>query len=261
MNIVRSNDGTLLAFDRSGDGPALILVGGALSDRSAAAPLAALLAPHFTVFAYDRRGRGDSSDTAPYAVAREVEDLEAIIQEAGGAAFVFGHSSGAALALEAACELGAKIKKLAVYEPPYMVAAGDPKPPAGHLEQIKQLLAGGRPGDAVEYFMTTVVGVPAEAVTPMRRAPTWARLEALAHTLVYDETIMGDNSFPGQRLASVTTPVLALDGGASPAWAGHATQAIADTLPDARRRTLAGQTHGAAPEVIAPVLKAFFGSR
>jgi pimeloyl-ACP methyl ester carboxylesterase len=261
MDKVTSKDGTLIAFDRSGDGPAMIMVGGALSERSAGAPLAALLAPHFTVFTYDRRGRGDSGDTLPYAVQHEVEDLEAILQEAGGAAFVFGHSSGAALALEATGHLSAKIKKLAVYEPPYMVAAGDPKPPADHLAQLKALLAQGRRGDAVAYFMTTVVGMPAEAVAPMRRAPMWPGLEALAHTLVYDVIVMGDYSFPRQRVAAVTTPILALDGGASPAWAHHAAQAIADTAPHAQRHTLDGQTHGAAPEVIAPVLQAFFGSQ
>lgn len=260
MNKASSKDGTPIAFDRSGEGPAVIMVGGALSDRSAGTPLAALLAPHFTVFTYDRRGRGDSGDTPPYAVGREVEDLEAVLQEAGGAGFVFGHSSGAALALETTRELPAKIKKLAVYEPPYMVAASDPRPPADHLEQIKKLLAQGRPGGAVEYFMTTVVGVPAGAVAPNRQAPMWPRLEALAHTLVYDVIIMGDYSFPGQRIALVTTPVLALDGGASPAWAHHAAQAIADTLPNARRHTLDGQTHGVAPEALAPVLEAFFGS-
>jgi pimeloyl-ACP methyl ester carboxylesterase len=260
MDKVTSKDGTLIAFDRSGDGPAVIMVGGALSERSAGAPLAALLAPHFTVFTYDRRGRGDSGDTPPYTVQHEIEDLEAILQEAGGAGFVFGHSSGAALALEATGHLSAKIKKLAVYEPPYMVAASDPKPPADHLEQIKALLAQGRRGDAVAYFMTTVVGMPAEAVTPMRRAPMWSGLEALAHTLVYDVLVMGHYSFPRQRVAAITTPILALAGGASPAWAHHAAQAIADTAPHAQRRTLDGQTHGAAPEVIAPVLQAFFGS-
>jgi pimeloyl-ACP methyl ester carboxylesterase len=260
MDKVTSKDGTLIAFDRSGDGPAVIMVGGALSERSAGAPLAALLAPHFTVFTYDRRGRGDSGDTLPYAVQHEVEDLEAILQKAGGTGFVFGHSSGAALAIEATGHLAAKIKKLAVYEPPFMVEASDPKPPVDHLEQIKALLAQGRRGDAVAYFMTAVVGVPSEAVTPMRRAPMWPGLEALAHTLVYDVLVMGDYSFPRQRVAAVTTPILALAGGASPAWAHHAAQAIADTAPHARRGTLDGQTHSAAPEVIAPVLLAFFGS-
>ena len=260
MDKVTSTDGTLIAFDRSGDGPAVILVGGALSERSAGGPLVALLAPHFTVFTYDRRGRGDSGDTLPYAVQREVEDLEALLQEAGGAGFVFGHSSGAALALAAAGQLTTQVKKLAVYEPPYMVAASDPKPPADHLEQLKGLLAQGQRGEAVAYFMMTVVGVPAEAVIPMRHAPIWPGLEALAHTLVYDVLVMGDYAFPRQRVAAIATPILALAGGASPAWAHHAAQAIADTAPHAQCRILDGQTHGAAPEVLAPVLQAFFDS-
>ena len=141
-----------------------------------------------------------------------------------------------------------------------MVAANDPRPPADHLEQVQELLAKGRRGDAVAYFMTAVVGVPAEAVSPMRNAPMWPGLEAIAHTLVYDIAIMGDYSFPVQRFSSVTNPVLALDGGASPAWAHHATQAIADALPNVQRRTLEGQTHGVAPETIAPILETFFRS-
>src|SRR5947199_6861992 len=135
MRTVISKDGTALAFDQSGQGPALILVAGATATRLAEAALSAHLAPHFTVFAYDRRGRGDSGDTAPYAVEREVEDLEALIREAGGSAFVFAISSGAALALEAAASR-LNVKKLALYEPPFMVGNAAHVPPVDHQPQL-----------------------------------------------------------------------------------------------------------------------------
>src|SRR5437763_11255965 len=158
---VRSKDGTAIAFDQSGDGPAIILVGGAMSTRSASGPLAALLAPRFTVFAYDRRGRGDSGDTAPYAIEREVDDLDALITAAGGSAFVVGHSSGAALALEAAAR-GLAITKLALYERPFIVDASRPALRGAYVTQLTALLAPGSRGDAVAYLMTTGVGDPGE---------------------------------------------------------------------------------------------------
>ncbi len=259
---VRSSDGTTIAFERTGEGPAVILVGGALSDRSAAAQLTALLAPRFTVFAYDRRGRGDSGDTAPYAVQREVEDLGALVREAGGAAFVFGHSSGAALALEAASR-GVAISKLALYEPPYIVDGSRSRLPEDYTSHINELISSGRRGEAVEYFMTEGVSVPSEMIERMRRSPMWPALEGLAHTLPYDGMIMGDDMagkpLSPERWASVTIPALVMDGGASPAWTRNAVQATVDALPNAQRRTLEGQTHGAAPEVLAPVLMEFFG--
>ena len=257
MNKVISKDGTPIAFDRSGKGTPIIFVGGALSDRTAVAPVAALLAPHFTVFAYDRRGLGSSGDTAPYAVEREVEDIEALIVEAGGSALVFGHSSGAALALEAAAG-GLAITRLALYEPPYIVGNSRPRPPQDFAAQLAELIASGRRGDAVALFLTEAVEVPAAAVAQMRNAPMWPALEAAAHTLIYNMAIMGDFSVPAGRVASVTVPTLVLDGGESPAWARQAVQAVVDALPNAQRRTLAGQTHGAAPEILVPVLEEFF---
>jgi pimeloyl-ACP methyl ester carboxylesterase len=261
MNEVTSRDGTTIAFDRSGEGPPTILVGGALSDRGAAATLAMLLEPHFTVVAYDRRGRGDSGDTPPYAVDREIDDLEALIAEAGGSAFAFGHSSGAALALEAAAR-GLAITKLALYEPPFIVDDSRAPLPEDYVARMAELVSAGRRGDAVEYFMTTAVLVPADMVTQMRNSPMWAAMEGLAHTLPYDGAVMGDR-MDGQPLppgswASVTAPTLVMDGGASPDWARNAVRALADVLPDARRLTLEGQDHGAAPEVVAPVLEEFF---
>jgi pimeloyl-ACP methyl ester carboxylesterase len=262
MRKVISKDGTPIAFDQSGQGPALILVGGAFQHRAIdprTAQLAAFLAPHFTVFHYDRRGRGDSGDTPPYAVEREVEDIEALINEAGGTAFVFGGSSGAVLALEAAAR-GLAITKLALYEPPFN--SGDDnarRASENYTKQLTALLAEGRRGDAVTLAMTTW-GAPAEAIAGMRQTPIWSMFEAVAPTLAYDNAIMGDGSVPTERMASVTVPTLVIDGGASPAFMHNAAQATADTLPNAQRRTLEGQTHDVAPEVLAPVLEEFYKS-
>ncbi len=260
MRTVISKDCTTIAFDQTGKGPVVILVGGALTKRADVTYLATLLAPRFTVISYDRRGRGDSGDTAPYAVEREVEDLEALIDETGGMAFLFGHSSGAALALEAACMLHAKVRKLALYEPPFMARGSGAPSWMDHVAQLKQMLATGRRGDMLEYWMKDVTGMPAEAVGPMKGSPMWQGLLPVTPTLVYDLTIMSEYEDPVRRISGLTQPTLALDGGASPAWAARAAQMIVDTLPNARRRTLPGQTHGADPAVLAPVLIEFFGS-
>jgi pimeloyl-ACP methyl ester carboxylesterase len=264
LDRVTSKDGTRIAFERSGDGPALILVGGALSDRSGWAPLAKLLAPRFIVFSYDRRGRGDSEDTSPYSIEREIEDIEALIDEAGGAAFVHGQSSGAVLALEATAKLPAKVQKLSLYEPPFIIDDSRPPPPENYDKQIDELIAANRRGDAVAFFMTEVVGTPAEAVAQMRSAPTWPALEALAHTLAYDIAVLGDNMagnpLPTQQWTSATSPTLVMDGGASPEWIRKSARTLADALPNAQHRTLEGQTHAAAPEVLAPEIERFFFS-
>ena len=256
MSTVNSRDGTTIAFDQLGAGPPIILVCGGSTDRMANAPLAELLAEHFTVFNYDRRGRGDSGDTAPYAVEREVEDIDAIITVAGGSASVYGASSGAALALEAAAS-GLAITKLALWEPPYILE-GRPRPPADTARMYTELVAAGRRGDAVELFMAKVVGLPPEFVAEAKKAPWWPAQEALAHTLAYDATIMGDYSLPTERVASVTVPTLVIDGGASFPWIRLTAQAVAEGIPDAQWRTLEGQTHNVAPKVLAPVLEEFF---
>jgi pimeloyl-ACP methyl ester carboxylesterase len=257
MNKVASNDGTTISFDQTGDGPPIILVGGALSDRSAGVSLAELLSQELTVFTYDRRGRGDSGDTAPYAVEREVEDIEALIDEAGGSAYVFGRSSGAALALEAVRRLPTKLKKLALYEPPFILNENG-RPPADQVERLNELIAAGRRGDAVEYFMTQVVRLPAELVIRARSSPSWPTQEALAHTLAYDATIMGDYSLPIERAASVTVPTLVIAGGADFPWMRETAQALAEAIPDGQSRFLDGQGHNVEPAVIAPVLVEFF---
>jgi pimeloyl-ACP methyl ester carboxylesterase len=260
MNQVISKDGTAIAFDRSGKGPAVMLVGGAFQYRAIdpqTAQLAALLAQHFTVFHYDRRGRGESGDTQPYAIEREIEDLEALINEAGGSAFVFGMSSGGVLALYAAAR-GLAIKKLALYEPPFN--SGDEharQASENYTRQLTALLTEGRRGDAVALAMTTW-GAPTEAIAGMRQTPIWPLFEAVAPTLAYDDAIMGDGSVPTEQLTSLTVPTLVIDGGASPAFMHNAAQALARALPNAQLRTLGGQTHDVAPEALAPVLMEFF---
>jgi pimeloyl-ACP methyl ester carboxylesterase len=262
METIASADGTSIAYERSGGGPPLILVGGAMSDRMAAAPLGKLLSSRCTVFAYDRRGRGDSGDTGPYACEREIEDLAVLIEAAGGSASIHGHSSGAVLALEAAAN-GLAITKLSLYEPPFMVDDTRPPVPGDYVAILEELVAAGRRGDAVAHFMATGVGLPAEVVEGMRHEPMWPGLERLAHTLAYDGRIMGDtmrgHPLPAERWSSVTIPVLVLDGGRSPEWQRNAARALAGVLPNTEHRTLEGQTHGVDPEVLAPVLREFLG--
>jgi pimeloyl-ACP methyl ester carboxylesterase len=255
-----SSDGTTIAFERSGGGRPVVVVGGAFNDRRTAAPVASLLASDFAVFTYDRRGRGDSGDTEPYSVDREVEDLAAVIEEAGGAASVYGLSSGAALALHAAAD-GLPITRLALYEPPFLVAGDDTRAPTSVdiASRYAELASTGRRTEAVQLFLTTA-GLPPEVVDQMREAPVWPRLEGLAHTLAYDTAILGDGSVPTDRAASVTVPTLVIDGGASPGWARRSVAALVDALPDGRLRTLDGQTHDVDPAVLAPVLVEFFAA-
>lgn len=255
MKSVISKDGTTIAFDQSGQGPAVVLVCGGSVDHTSNAPLAELLAKHFTVFNYHRRGRGDSGDTQPYAVEREVEDIEAVVSAAGGSAFLYGTSSGAALALEAARQLPARIKKLALWEPPFNPAT---LPPADTVQTFTDLVAAGRRGDAAEFFMAKVVGMPPEFVAFARSQPWWAAQEALAHTLAYDATIMGDYSLPTERAASVTTPTIVISGGASFPFMRETAQTLATIMPNAQTRILEGQEHNVAAEVLAPVLVAFY---
>ena len=257
-----SADGTPIALERIGDGPAVVVIGGALSSRAAAEPLARLLGSDFTVLTYDRRGRGDSGDTPPYDVRREVEDLDAVIGTVGGDASVFGHSSGAVLALEAVLVRGPRIRMLALYEPPFIVDDSRPPLPDDYVERLEELVDEGRRGDAVEYFMVSGPGVPPEAVAQMREAPMWPEMEAMAHTIAYDGRVMGD-AMRGSadalgRWASVDVPTLVLDGGASPPWQRSATQALARVLRRSTHRSLPGQTHAADPELLASALRDFF---
>jgi pimeloyl-ACP methyl ester carboxylesterase len=253
MGAVTSKDGTRIAFDQSGKGPAIILVVGAFNDRTAGAPLARSLERNFTVFNYDRRGRGESGDTAPYTIEHEIEDLDALITQAGGSAFVFGYSSGAILSLRAAAH-GLAISKLAFYEPPPTGAkAGDIAP------QLSELIAAGCRGDAVELFQTEAVGIPAAVVAQMRNAPFRPALERTAHTLVYESMIL--KSLPTGLTASVRVPTLVIDGEESPEVMRHAAQSLAEALADGQYRTLKGQGHDIVPAVVGPVLEEFFLAR
>jgi pimeloyl-ACP methyl ester carboxylesterase len=262
MKTLRSKDGTKIAYEKKGQGSALILIDGALSYRASgpSEPLAALLLDKFTVFTYDRRGRGDSGNTLPYAVEREVEDIEALLKEAGGEAYVYGTSSGAALALEAASRLNG-IKKLALYEAPFIVDSTHAPRPENLIEQADSLIAQNKRGDAVKLFMKTV-DVPRLMINLMRFAPFWKKLTAVAHTIPYDFRILGDTGagkpLPKARWAAATMPTLVMDGGKSPTYMRNSQKAIAQVLSNADYRTLAGQTHLLSPEAVAPVLKEFF---
>jgi pimeloyl-ACP methyl ester carboxylesterase len=244
MHTTSSPDGTTLAFDRSGDGPPIVLVGGAFGtrDHPSVVGLARHLSEHVTVYAYDRRGRGDSTDTPPYAVEREIEDLAAVIDAAGGRAHVYGLSSGAGLAARAAAA-DLPIDRLVLHEPPYDVGGARPPLPADFAEQVAALVAAGRNGDAVEYFMTQGIGLPAEMVASMRPTPVWAGLEVLAPTLVYDNAVMGDNALPADDLGRLKQPVLVLSGELSPDWFHRAAEATAAACRDARHQQLPGQSH------------------
>ena len=255
MDTVTSRDGTTLAFDRLGDGPPVVLVCGGSTDRMANAGLAAELASDFTVYNYDRRGRGDSGDTLPYAVEREVEDIAAMLDTAGGSASLYGTSSGAGLAMEAAAR-HLPITRLALWEPPYSVE-GRPDLPADTSAVYTELVEAGRRGDAVEYFMATVVGLPPEFVAGARQAPWWAQQEALAHTLAYDAKIMGDYTLPVAVAKAISVPTIILDGGASFGFLAATADALARLIPDAQRRTLEGQEHNVDPVVLGDALKEY----
>ena len=254
---VSSADGTQIAYDRSGDGPPVILVGGAFNDRSTVAGLAALLAPDLTAVRYDRRGRGDSGNNdATFAIEREIEDLAAVIGQVGGSASVFGHSSGAVLALEAA-ERGAAIDRLAVYEPPYITDGSRPRPPASAADQVKALIAEDRRDEAVTIFLTVSVGVPADLVAGMRASEMWGWFLGLAHTLPYDLALCGPGqALPADRLATIEVPALSIGGSLSPEWLPAAARAVAGAIPGARYETLDGQDHGVLnqPEALRPLL-------
>ena len=264
MNTIRSADGTSIAFTKAGQGPPLILVDGALCSRSFGPmpKLAAQLTPHFTVYTYDRRGRGASGNTPPHAAGREVDDIEALVALAseGETVFVHGTSSGSALALEAAKRIP-PIAKLAVYEPPFIVDGTRSPIPDDYLARLDRLVADGRTGDAVKMFMR-FVGTPAIFTAVMPLTPVWPKLKAVAPTLPYDITIVQDHQrgtpFTPAEWAAVKVPTLVTAGGKSPAWMANATRALADALPDARYRTLPGQNHMVKPQAIAPVLTEFF---
>jgi pimeloyl-ACP methyl ester carboxylesterase len=263
VQTVTSKDGTRIAFDKTGHGPAVIHVPGALDTRSSGLPdHARLLAAHFAVYTYDRRGRGDSTDTQPFAVAREVEDIEALINAAGDSAYLYGISSGACLALEAAIRLESKVKKLALYEAPYNSHPDDKPIWHAYYTTLRELVAANKRGDAVVHFLQ-FVGVPPHAIEDRRTQPWWSGLEAIAPTLLYDAAVMGGEVrlVPVERVAHVAAPTLIMDGEESlklfPFM--HATaDALAQAMPTAERCTLRGQGHNVEATALVPVLLAFF---
>jgi pimeloyl-ACP methyl ester carboxylesterase len=264
MKTVTSKDGTTIAYDKTGTGPAFILVGGMFEQRameSETARLARLplLAQHFTVYHYDRRGRGDSTDTQPFAVEREIEDIEALIDEASGSAFLFGISSGAALAFETALALKDKVKKLAMYEPPYNDDQEARQAWEQFRNQLQELLAAGRYGDAVGSFML-LLGMPSEQLDEMRQHPLWPMWEAIAPSMAYDAAAMGeDASIPKNRASRLSVPTLVMNGGTTEFPFMHDTAlTLANAIPNAQHRTLEGQTHEVDAEVLGPVLIEFF---
>lgn len=251
-----SSDGTRIAFERFGDGAPIIFVVGAFNERSTAEPLARCLAAQFSTLIYDRRGRGDSSDTLPYSVEREIDDLAALINVVGGSSGVFGYSSGAMLALQSAAA-GLRIDRLALYDAPYLAEGASRQ--VDHVATLSQLIAAGKRGEAVEYFQQDVIGIPAEIVAQFRDAPFRAALERIAHTLVYEATILGDGSLPSAEVAArITMPALAVAGGGGSPMMPRAAEALARLLPNGRAVVLAGQTHDMQPLALGPELMRFF---
>ncbi|MCP3802901.1 alpha/beta hydrolase [Allokutzneria sp. A3M-2-11 16] len=266
---VRSADGTPIAYDRLGDGPPLIYVGGATMTRNSDPELPKLLAEHFTVYCFDRRGRGDSGDPmapgAPaqneeQAAAGEVEDVAALIAEAGGAAMLYGMSSGGALALEATAS-GLPVTRLAIYEAPFAEdTPAQRKGAAEYATRLTQLLFEGRRGDAVALFMS-ITGMPDETIEQIKNMQTWPAMEAVAPSLAYDAAVLRyysrGGTVPLESLAAVTVPTLAMSGGDSPAFFGSAAQKIADGVLNGEHRVLAGQTHYVDPHVLSAALIEF----
>lgn len=249
-----SKDGTPIAFERLGSGPPLILVDGALCSRAFGPmpKLAPLLSQHFTVFVYDRRGRGDSGDTLPYAVEREVEDLAALIEVAGGPACVAGLSSGGALALEAAAR-GLPIKKAIAYEPPYVSSTA-----VDHRGTLDRLVAAGDRGGAVKYFMGPMVGAPSFVVVMMQLMPwVWRKMKAVAHTLPYDAEIMSGFVVPTAHFSRINVPTLVMHGAKTDDRLKTAASTVAAAIPGAAQRTLEGQTHNVDVKVLAPAIAEF----
>ncbi|HYY17917.1 MAG TPA: alpha/beta hydrolase [Streptosporangiaceae bacterium] len=262
FSTVKSADGTVIAYERHGQGPAVVLVDGALSVRGGKAGLDDLLGPEFTVYRYDRRGRGDSGDTLPYAPEREAEDLAAVIEAAGGTAFLYGHSSGCALVLDAAIALGpGVVPKIALYEAPYSDDPADQPRWTAYLADLAALLAEDRRGDAVALFMK-LVGMPADQVDQMRQAPWFPAMEAIAPTLAYDHAgLMGPvRAVPVAKASQVSVPALVMYGGDSVAFMRAAAQGLSQAIPGAELREIGGQQHDVAPGRLAPVLAPFLAA-
>jgi pimeloyl-ACP methyl ester carboxylesterase len=263
---VTSRDGTTIAFEQTGSGPLVILVPAAISDRSGTSRLAEHLSAHFTVINYDRRGRGKSTDTQPYAVEREIEDIEALIDADGHSALLFGSSSGAALALEAANKLNGKVKKLFLYEPPFIVDDSRPPIPDDFSQQVAQLVSAGRRNDALKLFFRKAIGIPNFAVNLMRfLMPGWSKMAGMAHTIPYDFAVLAGTqtgkALPANRWTSVTALILVVVGSKSESFFRSGAKALTERLPNARYRSLEGASHASVligPQAIASAMEHYF---
>ena len=253
---VKSNDGTVIAYDTYGQGPAVVISGGTVGDRSQQADLAQMLAKEFTVFNFDRRGRGETELVGPYTREGEYEDLDTMINVAGGSAFVYGTSGPGVMVLLALSSrlLKSTVKKFVLWEPPFVL---DGHIPSDYKQQLESLLAEGRRGDMVALFLTAAVGMPKEVVDSMRQMPFWPAQEAFAHTLVNDAKLMGDYLIPEDRISRVNVPTLVIDGGLTP-FLTAASDEVAAAMPNAKRVTLRGQPHNVDAKVIAPAIIEFF---
>jgi pimeloyl-ACP methyl ester carboxylesterase len=260
METVTSKDGTKIAYDKLGQGPALVFVDGAFCFcKNGTTPmLLPVLSQNFTIYTYDRRGRGDSGNTEPYSVEREIEDLKAVIDAAGGSALVLGISSGAALALLAAAR-GLHINKLAMFEPPYVAEDKNSLlPPADSIEKLNRMVGAGDRGKAVKYYLTNVMGMPAFAVVFVQlMAEVWKRNMSVAHTLAYDLIIMGDFSLPTKVAATIKVPTLIISGEKSTPNLRKAAQSVAAAIPDAQHQVIGSMSHVLKPKLLVPKLKKF----
>jgi pimeloyl-ACP methyl ester carboxylesterase len=258
MDSVISKDGTRIAYHKTGSGPVIILVDGAFcsKDFGPMAKLAPLLSKSFTTISYDRRARGESGDTKPYSVAREIEDIEALIKIAGGQASLFGISSGAILCIHAVAA-GVNVNKIALLEPPY-VGNKNGKRPADAVQQLSRMIAENKKGDAVKFYLTKVIGVPAIFAFILRLTPNWPKMKAIAPSLPYDAAICGDFNLPVKQLASIKLPAIVIDSTKSPAMLRDAVKAVADALPNGKQISLNGKVHDVPPEILVPALTEFF---
>jgi pimeloyl-ACP methyl ester carboxylesterase len=258
---IKSKDGTRIAFDKTGRGPAIIIVNGALSYRAVYddKSLVSALSKDFTIYTYDRRGRGESTDTKPYNVEREIEDIEALIEDAGGSARLYGVSSGAALSLLASARLGkSKIPQLVLYEPPYGTDSEKKKQDfADQRKRIDELITTGNRGDAMSFHFTAI-GTPPEALDSLRKSREWPLMESVEHTLAYDYAILDDGAIPVDAAKKATMPALVMNGEKSFGFMSEAAKNLSKVMPNVQWKTLKGQTHHPSPEMLAPVLKGFF---
>jgi pimeloyl-ACP methyl ester carboxylesterase len=258
MARIASRDGSQIAFDKVGNGPALIIVSGALAHRSLYPDtlLVSKLKEHFSVYTYDRRGRGESSDTKPYAVDREIEDIEALIENAGGKAYLYGVSSGAALALQAAAKLGpSKVSKIALYEPPYGQQRSEF---TKQKERVNELVRTGQPGDAATFFLSAI-GTPPRVLEGMKKSPDWEGIRKIDFTLAYDYDVLGDGTVPEDIANAIAVPTLVMDGEKSMDFMRPTATRIAKLIPNAQHTTIKGQTHQVEAQAVAPLLIEFFG--